>query len=411
VGDNKADAGVIPDQNGRQAANRQFTIVADQIRAAADQLKAGRYETTDQSSVALNQALAQTLVKTDGTPSAPVTQPQPDPIPLEPDAIEPRLTADLEAAESPVAGPLSVADADGPPAIELISSIAEAAATPPLEVPRPIMAAAPVAGPIIDLPSAAAEAGGNDRPRGARKPVIGGLVGLTQTGTAPGRIGEAFPTPPASESAVNGAARTGDGGLESSLGMYLIANRERRGVKREEAAHDTRIPANYLHMMESNDYSMISDQLYLLPFLRRYAEYLELDSEEVAIRFVREVQRTENAPIAGLPYQTLNDEPGASNRWVIIGAVAIVALVAAWLVIHQHHHSAADETADTETSSAPADGASPNSTQQYLAPNNVQDRAAPSTVTESGRSDSIQGNPPNTTSRNNPPPPPPGGTE
>ena len=46
-------------------------------------------------------------------------------------------------------------------------------------------------------------------------------------------------------------------------------------------------------MIERSDYGLISDQLYLMPFLRRYAAFLDLDGEEVAMRFVREVQRAE----------------------------------------------------------------------------------------------------------------------
>ena len=50
-------------------------------------------------------------------------------------------------------------------------------------------------------------------------------------------------------------------------------------------------------MIESSDYGLISDQLYLMPFLRRYAAFLNLDGEEVAMRFVREAQRAEVAAV------------------------------------------------------------------------------------------------------------------
>ncbi len=78
---------------------------------------------------------------------------------------------------------------------------------------------------------------------------------------------------------------------ESSLGGVLSAARERRGVSREQAASQTGIPKRYLQMMENNDYSLASDQLYVLPFMRRYATFLALDPEETAMRFVREVPR------------------------------------------------------------------------------------------------------------------------
>jgi cytoskeletal protein RodZ len=161
------------------------------------------------------------------------------------------------------------------------------------------------------------------------------------------------------EPGANGVLRNPEG-AEASLGMFLLASREKRGVTREEAARDARIPAHYLRMLESNDYSMIADQLYLLPFLRRYAEYLRLDSEDAAIRFVREVQRAENSPGPALP-SAIDPEGGPTNVWVILGAITIVAVVAGWMVLHQRHHLQGDETADISTQRAaiPNDSSGP----------------------------------------------------
>src|SRR5262249_34606680 len=47
-------------------------------------------------------------------------------------------------------------------------------------------------------------------------------------------------------------------------------------------------------MIETDNYGLISDQLYLVPFIRRYASFLEMDPEEIASRFVREVQHAES---------------------------------------------------------------------------------------------------------------------
>ncbi|HUY18191.1 MAG TPA: helix-turn-helix transcriptional regulator [Candidatus Binataceae bacterium] len=84
---------------------------------------------------------------------------------------------------------------------------------------------------------------------------------------------------------------------EPSLGAFLAAVRERRGVTRDEVVKETRIPAHYIGMIESDNYSAISDQLYLLPFIRRYADCLGLDSDAIAVRFIREVQRSESSVV------------------------------------------------------------------------------------------------------------------
>jgi len=83
---------------------------------------------------------------------------------------------------------------------------------------------------------------------------------------------------------------------KASLGESLVAARERRGLSRETVVQQTHIPARYLRMLEDDDYRLISDQLYLLPFLRKYASFLDIDPDEAAMRLLREVQRAENNP-------------------------------------------------------------------------------------------------------------------
>jgi len=112
---------------------------------------------------------------------------------------------------------------------------------------------------------------------------------------------------------------------EQSLGAFLIAAREGRGLSAEDVVRETRLPRHYLRMMESNDYSEISDQLYLVPFLRRYAGFLELDQEDVAMRFVREVQRADGNPGPPRLDQPLVAEPRQHRGWT--GALVVVGLL------------------------------------------------------------------------------------
>lgn len=147
----------------------------------------------------------------------------------------------------------------------------------------------------------------------------------------------------------------GDG--DSSLGRILAGTRERRGLSRDDVAKETRIPGHYLRMMESNDYSKISDQLYMLPFLRRYAEFLQLDPEETAMRFVREVQRADNNPSPMRLAEPLDNIHRPKRRsWtgiiVIIGLVAVV--VGAWLAESRHQDSAESSSSTTVVRIAPA---------------------------------------------------------
>jgi len=83
---------------------------------------------------------------------------------------------------------------------------------------------------------------------------------------------------------------------DHTLGEIMRMAREARGFAREQAAIASNIPGYYLTMIETDDYSAIADQLYLLPFLRRYATFVGLEPEEVASRFIRDVQRADMNP-------------------------------------------------------------------------------------------------------------------
>ena len=48
--------------------------------------------------------------------------------------------------------------------------------------------------------------------------------------------------------------------IDESLGAFLIGAREGRGLTAEDVVRETRLPHHYLRMMETNDYSEISDQ-------------------------------------------------------------------------------------------------------------------------------------------------------
>jgi cytoskeletal protein RodZ len=132
----------------------------------------------------------------------------------------------------------------------------------------------------------------------------------------------------------------------AGLGSFLTEARERRGVSIEEAIRETRIPDHYVRMMERNDYSMISDQLYVMPFLRRYAEFLKLDPEAIAMRFVREVQRADNLqPSRSIEPIEMNKPrplPKARGGWrrPVVAAAVIVGLLLIWLVGARHYRSA-----------------------------------------------------------------------
>jgi cytoskeletal protein RodZ len=81
---------------------------------------------------------------------------------------------------------------------------------------------------------------------------------------------------------------------DQPLSQFLLQARERRGLTRDQIVADAHVPMLYLKMIETDNYGLISDRLYLIPFLRKYATFLGLDPEEIALRFVRDMQHADS---------------------------------------------------------------------------------------------------------------------
>jgi cytoskeleton protein RodZ len=130
---------------------------------------------------------------------------------------------------------------------------------------------------------------------------------------------------------------------KASLGESLVAARERLGLSREALIEQTHIPGHYVQMLEQDDYHRIADQLYLLPFLRKYASFVDIDQDETAMRLVREVQRLDNNPSSVRLDEPLDDSRRKRGRnWttpILFGSL-IVVIIGAYIA--QSHHNDSD---------------------------------------------------------------------
>ena len=134
-----------------------------------------------------------------------------------------------------------------------------------------------------------------------------------------------------SESSANPSGTASAPRSDATLGQFLTEARKARGFTPDQVVAETHIPAHYVRAIESDDYATVADELYLLPFLRRYAIHVGLDPEEVASRFVRDVQRAENNPAARIAEQismvTSTRERKPPRGHPVATALLIVALV------------------------------------------------------------------------------------
>jgi transcriptional regulator with XRE-family HTH domain len=65
------------------------------------------------------------------------------------------------------------------------------------------------------------------------------------------------------------------------LGEILRARREKKNITLEQAAADTRIREKFLKALEDGDYQSLPGAVYTKGFLRNYAEYLDLETDEL----------------------------------------------------------------------------------------------------------------------------------
>lgn len=126
-------------------------------------------------------------------------------------------------------------------------------------------------------------------------------------------------------------------GADQPVGKMIASTRESRGLSRKDVTRDTQIPEYYVRTIESDDYSLIADQIYLLPFLRRYAQFLGLDAEKIATRFVRDVQKADVfAARMSKPIPVVEKKPWSRRRRsMLIVALVVVALGVAGFFIRR----------------------------------------------------------------------------
>ena len=128
--------------------------------------------------------------------------------------------------------------------------------------------------------------------------------------------------------------------------------REQRGLAIEDAARDAGIPGQYLRLLEgeSNVRIGVSDELYLVPFFRKYARFLGLNAEELLPEFLGAVQQI---PPDGSPPIRLAYRSRLSSLWRPTAVLATIALAAFLMLRQQSHRAPIDDQTAAEHDDAP----------------------------------------------------------
>ena len=87
------------------------------------------------------------------------------------------------------------------------------------------------------------------------------------------------------------------------ISHLLKRRREEKGMSLQATAAATHVPMHYLqHLEGGGDPHLLADELYLIPFLRTYATFLDLDPAYAVAEFVIASHRGEIA--AGMAQET-----------------------------------------------------------------------------------------------------------
>lgn len=115
----------------------------------------------------------------------------------------------------------------------------------------------------------------------------------------------------------------------AKVGDVLRQTRESRSLSLDEVRSALGIPMHYLQAMENGSTGLVADEFYLIPFLRRYAEFLELDPASTVARFLGEAVREEAR--GSSPPATVEARRGS---WLLGGILGVAVLaVALWFLL------------------------------------------------------------------------------
>ena len=109
-----------------------------------------------------------------------------------------------------------------------------------------------------------------------------------------------------------------------SIGETLRRRREERALTAEQAAFRSKVPLRLVQMLESDDYQLLPDPLYLVRLLHDYARFLDLDVAALDAEFQHAMYRPpRSSPPSAPPPRAASTIPWKQVLWT--GAAILVA--------------------------------------------------------------------------------------
>jgi len=110
----------------------------------------------------------------------------------------------------------------------------------------------------------------------------------------------------------------------NTLGDKLKDTRESMKMSLGQVSEKTNIPSNYLEYLEAGDYDELPADVYIIAYLKKYAEILNLNIEEIIKQF-----KAEKGVIVDLPKKSKNDKGVVitPKRLTLVVGIIVIALI------------------------------------------------------------------------------------
>lgn len=117
-----------------------------------------------------------------------------------------------------------------------------------------------------------------------------------------------------------------------TISTALKQAREQQGISLQDVSQAVKVPLPYLQALEGEgDRRFLADTTYLIPFLRRYASYLDLNHNGAVRQFILELQSSEIAKVK-IPLESPLS-PARFSAWILPLAVLLGGLFSVAFVI------------------------------------------------------------------------------
>jgi cytoskeleton protein RodZ len=143
-----------------------------------------------------------------------------------------------------------------------------------------------------------------------------------------------------------------------TIGAYLRAGRRKRRVSIERAAEETRIRADFLMRMESDEFDFLAPP-YVRGFLRSYANFLRIDPQPLVEEFDRRYARsrldTDQIVALDRRSRSVPRERRRPNSWTVaayLAAATLIVLAVIGVMSNPNHRPPRSNVALNNTPSA-----------------------------------------------------------